>query len=61
MPRQSYRNESIANGEVFVGFPTDSMDFGDAFNVAKDLFMAMYENEDFLIREETEESNMDEE
>jgi hypothetical protein len=60
-PRINYPSASH-DGIIHVNPPTNSIDYDDAYNEAKRLFIELFgENEDFLTREETNEVDNDEE
>jgi hypothetical protein len=51
---EGYQKNSVVNDQVFVNPSTDTMDLDDAYYEARDLFSKMYGDEDFLIREDAE-------
>jgi hypothetical protein len=60
MPRQSLKDQSLESGQIYTNVPSDSVDFDEAFNEAKNLFTEIYPNEDFLVRDDSEEQNIEE-
>ena len=58
-PKVNASNNLADTGEVFINPPTASMDFDDAYNEARNLFTQLYGDEDFLVREELDEPNME--
>jgi hypothetical protein len=61
-PKSDHSRLASHDGIIYVNPPTCSKDYDDAYNEAKRLFFELYgENEGFLVKDETNEVDNDEE
>jgi hypothetical protein len=60
-PRSDYRDGTEREGHVFVNPPTVGNDLDEAYYEAKRLFTKLYGDADFLLREETDNPDVDDE
>ena len=61
LPTTYPRSETETKTHILMNPPTESKDLDDAYNEAKRLFSELYGDEDFLLREETNEMDGDDE